>query len=58
VRLVLTKIGASVNPAGIDALLQQDYIRDSSKTIDDLIKEAIAKLGENIRVEEIVRFEI
>ena len=31
-------------------LLQQPYIRDSDKTIDTLVKDAIAQLGENIVV--------
>lgn len=43
---------ASMNPATVDELLTQDYIRDTSKKVGDLIKEAIAKLGENIEVAE------
>lgn len=42
----------SMEPENIDELLTQDYIRDNTKKIDDLVKEAIAKLGENIRVVE------
>lgn len=49
---------ASMNPKDIDSLLKQDYIRDTSKTIEIVIKEAIAKLGENIVVREFKRFEI
>lgn len=49
---------ASMNPKNVDSLLKQDYIRDSSKTIESLIKEAIAKLGENIVVKEFKRLEI
>ena len=41
---------ASMNPVDGDHLLKQEYVRDPSMTIDDLIKTAIAKLGENIRV--------
>ncbi|MCL5773864.1 MAG: translation elongation factor Ts [Firmicutes bacterium] len=37
-------------------LLEQPYIRDESKTISDLIKESVAKLGENITVKRFVRF--
>ena len=51
------QVGA-MNPKDVSALLKQEYIRDSSKTIDDLIKEAIAKLGENIVVKKLQRFEI
>lgn len=41
---------AAMNPKDVKTLLAQDYIRDSSKTVDALIKETIAKLGENIQV--------
>ena len=49
---------AAMNPKDINTLLKQEYIRDSSKTIETLIKEVIAKLGENIVVKEFKRFEI
>lgn len=49
---------AAMNPKDVSALLQQEYIRDNSKTIESLIKETIAKLGENIVVKNIQRFEI
>lgn len=49
---------ASMNPKDIDSLLKQEYIRDNSKTVGSLIKETIAKLGENIVVKEFKRFEI
>ena len=39
-------------------LLEQEYIRDSSMKIADLIKEAIGKLGENIRIRRFSRFEL
>lgn len=39
-------------------LEEQPYIRDDSITVGDLIKQAIAKLGENIRVRRFVRFEL
>lgn len=49
---------SSMNPKDTKELLKQDYIRDSSKTIEDLIKEAIAKLGENIKIGDFKRSEI
>lgn len=49
---------ASMNPKDVDTLLKQEYIRDNSKTVGDLIKENIAKLGENIVVSKFSRFEI
>jgi elongation factor Ts len=49
---------AAMNPKDVDALLKQEYIRDGSKTINDLVTEAIAKLGENIKISEFKRSEI
>ncbi len=49
---------AAMNPKDIASLLKQEYIRDASKTVLDLIKEIIAKLGENIVVKRFQRFEI
>lgn len=49
---------ASMNPKDVPDLLKQEYIRDSSKTISDLIKETIAKLGENIVVKKFSRIEL
>ena len=40
------------------ALLNQEYIRDSRKTIRDLVKETIGKVGENIQVSQFKRFEV
>ncbi len=47
--------GAELNPQE-DCLLKQPYIKDPSKTIQDLITETIAKVGENIKVRRFVRF--
>jgi len=45
--------------AGQEAvLLKQSSIRDSSKTIQQLITEAVAKTGENIQVRRFARFEL
>ncbi|MFC1595469.1 translation elongation factor Ts [Gemmatimonadota bacterium] len=37
-------------------LLEQPWIRDGDKTIEDLLKETIASLGENIQIARFVRF--
>ena len=37
-------------------LLQQPYIRDSDKTIESLVKDAIAQLGENIVIKRFVLY--
>lgn len=49
---------ASMNPENAEELLAQDYIRDNSKTIKDLITEAVSKLGENIQIGKISRIEL
>lgn len=41
-----------------NCLLDQPYIKDDSKTVQQLLTEAIAKLGENIVVARFVRFGI
>ena len=41
-----------------EEFLDQEYIRDPSKKINDLVKEAILKFGENIKVVKFVRFSI
>ncbi|MDO8583405.1 MAG: translation elongation factor Ts [bacterium] len=49
---------AAMNPKDVPALLKQEYIKDPSRTIEALIKETIAKLGENIVIKQLQRFEI
>ena len=39
-------------------LYEQPFIRENSTTVGDLIKSAIAKLGENISVSRFVRFKV
>ena len=39
-------------------LLLQPYIKDPDKTIQDIIAETIAKVGENIKVSRFARFEL
>ncbi|MDD2796806.1 MAG: translation elongation factor Ts, partial [Candidatus Pacebacteria bacterium] len=39
-------------------LLSQDWVKDNSMTIQDLINDYIARLGENIKVKEFVRYEL
>ena len=46
---------------GTDAevcLLSQPFIRDSSRTIEALVQDAVAKTGENIRIRRFTRFEL
>lgn len=48
--------------ADVDAktacLLLQPYIKDPDKTIQDIVTETIAKVGENIKVRRFVRYEL
>jgi elongation factor Ts len=39
-------------------LLQQPFIKDPTRTIQDIIAETIAKTGENIKVRRFTRFEL
>ena len=45
-------------PPEVACLLLQPYIKSPELTIQDLINEAIAKTGENIKVNRFVRFEL
>lgn len=49
---------ATMNPENVEELLKQEYIRDASKTIDSLIKDAILKFGENTKLHRILRWEM
>lgn len=39
-------------------LMEQPYVKDDKKTIEDVVKETIAKVGENIRVNRFTRYKI
>jgi elongation factor Ts len=41
----------------MSCLYEQEFVKDTSLTIEDLIKEAVGKIGENIRVRRFVRYE-
>lgn len=49
---------AAMKPKSVAALLKQEYIREESKTVADLVNEVIAKVGENIRIEKFERMEV
>jgi len=40
------------------ALMDQVYVKDNDKKVSDLVSEAIAKLGENIKVARFARFQL
>lgn len=49
---------AAMNTQDLEELLNQPFIKDESKTIKDLITDAVAKLGENIKIGKFFRLEI
>lgn len=49
---------SAMDPKDVPSLLKQEYIRDNTITVSDLIKQAIGKLGENIKVNEFTRYEL
>ena len=49
---------AAMKPKTVKKLLEQEYIRKPGTKIEILIKEAVAKFGENIKVVEFVKLEI
>lgn len=48
----------SMNPETVEELMAMAYIRDGSKTMEQLVKELIGKTGENIRVMRFARFKL
>jgi elongation factor Ts len=49
---------ASMNPKDVKELEAQDFIKDPSKKVGDLVKEVIAKTGENVKIGRICRMEL
>lgn len=49
--------GADIEPEMV-CLLLQPYIKSPDRTVQDIITETIAKVGENIKVKRFARFEI
>ena len=49
---------AAMSPASSEELLTQPFIKDSSMTVGQLLTNAIAKLGENIKLNRFERFQI
>lgn len=46
---------AAMDPKNLKELMAQAYIRDASVSMEQLVKEKIAKLGENIRIGKFAR---
>lgn len=46
---------ASMNPKNVKKLLASPYIRDTNMTVEALIKQTVAKVGENITIAKFTR---
>jgi elongation factor Ts len=55
---VVAAEGLTPDEVAAASLLTQPYVRDNAQTIAQLIAEAVAKTGENIRVRRFARFEL
>lgn len=49
---------SAMNPDSVETLLQQLFVKDQLITVQQLIKNTIAKVGENIRIERFCRYEL
>ncbi len=49
---------AATQPESTDQLMEQEFIKDTNKTIKTLFAEAIASLGENIVVRRFICYEV
>ncbi len=49
---------AAMSPNNVEELLNQPYIKDDKLNVGQLIKNTVAKVGENIKVERFMRYEI
>ena len=48
----------SMNPGDAKEFLNQEYIRDSKLTVEELIKGVSGKLGENIKLKRFIRYSL
>jgi len=49
---------ATTEAKDVQGLLKEIYFKDTTKTTQDLLNEAIAKTGENIKVKRFIKFEL
>jgi len=49
---------AAMEPENLEELLSQPFIKDAGKTVQDVITDAVSKIGENIKIDKFVRYEI
>ena len=48
----------AMGPVNVEDLLAQPYIKDPNRTVADIVKDVIAKVGENVQVNAFSRLEI
>lgn len=48
----------AMNPESVEALLEQEFIKDPSKTIGEMLKALSGKIGEKMVVNRFVRYEL
>ena len=48
----------AMNPANVEELLAQEYLRDGSLTIEQLVKQLSGKIGEKFVVNRFVRYSV
>ena len=49
---------ASFRGTDVEKFMKEEYIRDTSKTVEDLLKDAVLKFGENLKIARIIRWEL
>ena len=49
---------AAMVPADVESLMQQPYVKDEAKTVEEAIKGVIAMVGENLKVARFTRYQI
>lgn len=49
---------AAMEPADKASLLSQPFVKNPEMAVEDLVKEKIAKIGENIQIGNFARFEV
>lgn len=49
---------AAMNPETVEELYAQPFVKDASITVENMVKNLIGTIGENMKVEKFARFEI
>lgn len=49
---------AATSPTDVEALLAEPYIKDESRMVKDIVNDVIAKVGENVSVNQFHRLEV